>query len=245
MYKSIMKSFVFFVLLFVFAKWGPPINFSSTTQTKGEPFVVSGEGKVTVTPDIAKINLGIQDSGQILKQVQDNVNKKSQTLITTLKSLGISDKDIKTTNYSLYPQYDFGSQTQRITGYQVSINYEVTIKNLDKVNDVLVAVTSSGANMIGQVTFEVNDVTQKEKLQEARVMAVKEAKEKAQGLAGAAGINLGKIININESTNSPRPIMFGVPVASGGMMEKSVAQPNIQPGTTDIDVTVLISFEVR
>lgn len=228
---------IFFVLLFIFAKWGPPINFSSTTQTKGEPFIVTGEGKVTVTPDVAKINLGIEDSGLSLKTVQDSVNKKSQSLITTLKSLGLTDKDIKTTNYNLYPQYDFNNPMQKITGYQVSINYEVTIKNLDKVNDVLVAVTNSGANMIGQVTFEVNDVTQKEKLQEARVLAIKEAKEKAQGLASASGISLGKIINIQENTNSPRPMMFGI--------EKSVAQPNIQPGTTDIDVTVSLSFEVR
>jgi len=103
---------IFFVLLFVFAKWGPAINFSTTTQTKGEPFIVQGEGKASVAPDIAKIDIGIQESGVSLKTVQDSVNKKSQDLVAQVKNLGVEPKDIKTTSYSVYPQYDYTAPAQ-------------------------------------------------------------------------------------------------------------------------------------
>jgi len=74
-------------------------------------------------------------------------------------------------------------------GYQVSITYEITIKDFDKVNEVLATITNAGANTVGGISFEINDKTKKEKLQEAREMAVTEAKEKAYGLASAAEVD--------------------------------------------------------
>lgn len=112
--NSLVSVIIFFVLLFVFAKWGPAINFSTTSQSKGEPFVVSGEGKSMVTPDIAKITLGIQENGQTLKRVQDDVNVKSKALTDAVKKLGITDKDIKTTSYNIYPQYDYSNINQKL-----------------------------------------------------------------------------------------------------------------------------------
>ena len=88
--------------------------------------------------------------------------------------------------------------TQRITGYQVSTSYEVTISDFNKINDLLVSATSFGANTVGSVTFDLSEELKNEKLKEAREIAVTEAKLKASGLAKAAGINLGKIINISE-----------------------------------------------
>ncbi len=202
-----------------------------------------GEGKVSVTPDIAKVTLGIQESGISLKTVQDSVNKKSKTLIDSLKKLGIGEKDIKTTSYNVYPQYDYTIPNSKITGYQVSTSYEVTIEDFDKVNDVLVQATAAGANTASGITFEVNDETKAKKLQEAREEAVGVAKEKAQGLAKAAGISLGKIINITESQGGDemRPMYATKDMAVGG----SPTPADIQPGETEISVTVSLSYEIR
>lgn len=243
-YNATGAVIIFFILLFIFAKWGPAINFNTTSRSVNEPFIVSGEGKVSVTPDIAKITVGIQESGGSLKQVQDSVNKKSKTLTDAIKKLGVGEDEIKTTSYSVYPQYDYTSSSQRITGYQVSTDYEIEVKDFDKVNDVIVAATSAGANVVGNIGFEVNDDTQKEKLQEARDLAVKEAKEKAEGLAKSAGISLGKIINISENQNGGivRPVMMFDKVSNDG---SAPVAPEIQPGTTDINVTVSLSYEVR
>lgn len=235
---------MFFILLFVFTKWGPAFKFNSITQIKGEPFIVSGEGKVSVTPDIAKVTLGIQENGTSLKTVQGSVNTKSKTLTDTLKKLGIGEKDIKTVSYSVYPQYDYTQPNSRITGYQVSTNYEVTIRDFDKVNDVLVQATAAGANSQGGISFEVNKDTKDKKLQDAREEAVKAAKEKAQGLAKAAGISLGKIINISESQgNDIRPMMYADKAAVG--LGEAPTPANIQPGETEISVTVSLSYEIK
>jgi uncharacterized protein YggE len=238
---------IFFMLLFVFAKWGPAINFSTVTQSKGDPFVVSGEGKVSVTPDIAKVTLGIQETGSSLKTVQNSVNTKSKALTDTIKKLGILESDIMTTSYNVYPQYDYSSPTQKITGYQISTDYEVSVKDFDKINDVLVAATAAGANVVGNVSFDLNESTKIAKMNEARSDAVKDAKSKADGLAKAAGITLGKIINVSENPNQTiRPISYTDKSSAVGLGGAApVAQPDIQPGTTELDVTISLSYEVR
>lgn len=236
---------IFFILLFVYSKFGPSLPISVLTQTKGEPMMVSDTGKVAVIPDIAKVSLGIEKQGQTLKQVQSEVNTTSKKLTDSLKKLGVKDNDIKTTNYSVNPEYDYQSQPFRINGYRVSTNYEVKILDFELVNDVLTAATDAGANVIGNISFEVNEETKTKLTQEAREKAVKLAKSKAEGLAKAAGITLGKIINVTESQgiDYPRPVMYSKEIATGAADSSQVA--NVTPGETEISVTVNLSYEIR
>lgn len=235
---------IFFAFLFIYSKWGPAIPFSVLSQARGEPMVVTGEGKATAVPDIAKVSAGIQDSGQNLAQVQDSVNKKSQALVSALKKLGIEDKDIRTTSYNIFPQSDFNANPPVINGYQVSINYEITVRKVDSINNVLTTVTGAGANLVGGVNFDLSDEAEAKALDTARQDAVVKAKQSAESLAKASGVTLGKIINISEGQNNvPRPLT-ATAVGLGGA-EKSVAQPNVQPGTTEIDLTVSLSYEIR
>ncbi len=234
----------FFTLLFLFTKFGPNLGLSILSQEKGQPLIVQGQGKVAVAPDIAKVSLGIEETGSSLRAVQDSVNKKSKSLTDELKKLGIKEGNIKTTSYNLYPEYDYQGRPPRVTGFRVSITYEVKIPDFDKVNDVLVKATEIGANSIGNVSFEVNDKTKKEKLQEAREEAIKEAKDKAEGLAKAAGITLGEIVNISEQQGfEPRPIPLLEKSGIGG--DTQIAQPEIAPGETELSVIVSLSFELR
>ncbi len=240
------KNFVlFFLLLFVYSKFGPALPLSFTTQSKGEPMTVTASGKVAVVPDIAKVNVGIQEQGSTLKQVQESVNKKSQSLTDALKRLGIDERDIKTTSYNVSPQYDYTNPSSRITGYQVSVNYEITIREIDSANDVLISVTESGANVASGITFDISDEVKNEKTNEAREGAANKAKEKAKGLASAAGITLGKIINVSESqgVDFSRPISLLQKDNIGS--EGEPTQADIQPGETKIIVTVTLSYEVR
>lgn len=242
---SVAAVFLFFIFLFVFAKWGPAINFSTVTQNVNQPMVVTGEGKATAVPDIARISAGIEESGPNLATVQNNVNKKSQSLIAALKKLGVEDKDIKTSSYSIYPTQDYQANPPVITGYQVSINYLITVRNLDKVQEALVSVPAAGANLLSGVSFDLSDASESKAMDSARQDAVNQARAKAQSLAKASGITLGKIINITEGQGiTPRPL-YATGLGAGPQMEKSVAQPNIQPGTTEIDLTVSISYEIR
>lgn len=236
---------LFFVLLFVFSKWGPSIPFSVLSQNKGEPMVVSADAKVPVTPDVAKISVGIENSGQILKRVQDDVNKKSQNIVSELKKLGINEKDIKTTAYNVFPENDYNGNLPTITGYRVSALYEVTIRDFDKINEAMVTATASGANIVGGVSFELSEKLKNEKMGEARKIAADSAKDKAKSLANAAGITLGKIINVSENgtPDFPRPMMEkALPVSGGGDL---ITEPDIQPGQTEISITISLSYEIR
>ena len=232
----------FFLLLAIFSRFGVKLPISVISQEKGQPLVVDGEGKVTAVPDTAKVTVGIEESGTSLKDVQKRASTKSKTLVDTLKKLGIDDKQIKTTSYNVYPEYNYESGTPRITGYKVSSSYEVTVKDFDKVNDVLVEAVNAGARVVGNISFEVNEETKGKLLDEARQKAVKEAKEKAQSLATAAGVSLGKILNISESLNTPGPVPIALREAGIGGTEP---RPEITPGETEISVVVSISFEIR
>jgi len=231
-----------FVFLFISSRLGLKLPISVISQDRGQPLVVEGQGKVTVVPDVAKVTLGIEESGSSLASVQKSVNQKSKSLVDSLKKLGIGEKDIKTTSYNVFPDYDYESRPQRITGYRVNITYEVTVKDFDKINDVVTRATETGANVVGNISFDVNEETKKKKLDEAREEAVKEAKDKAQSLARAAGVSLGKILNISEFPSFEPPTPFALKEGVGGT---EPARPEITPGETEISVTVSISFEIR
>lgn len=251
--KELLKSPVgivisFFILLFLYSSFGPKIPFSLVTQQKGEPFMVTEEGTATAIPDIVKVSLGIEESGSSLKTIQDNVNKKSKTLVSELKRFGIDEKDIKTTAYNVYPEYNYELRPVRINGYRVSVSYELTLEDFDKVNELLTKATEIGVNSIGSISFELKEETKNKALEEAREKAAEKAKDKAKSLAKVAGISLGKIINISESSNydNIKPMYpTREAVGLGGDLNLSIAQPEITPGETEISVSLSISWEIK
>lgn len=204
--------------------------------------VVTGEGKVTAIPDVAKISAGVADSGKNLASVEDSVNKKAKILTDALKKAGINENDIKTSSYNINPQSDYQANPPVITGYQVTTNYEVTIRNINNVNQVLSVITGSGANLIGGVSFDLSDDYQTKMMNEARNKAVEAAKTKAQGLAKASGVTLGKVINVAETPTTPniRPLMATEKTDTG-----TSTLPSIQPGQAELSVSVSLSYEIR
>ena len=228
-----------FLGLFLYTKLLGPIPFSlnSVSTTKTDVFTVTGEGKAAGAPDRAEISAGITATGATVKDTQASVNTTINAIARDLKSLGIEDKNIKTTNYSVSPNYDFNAG-QRITGYSVMANLSVNTP-IDKANDAIDTATRNGANLVGGVQFTFSDEV-KEKLEgDARKEAVEQAKKKAEGLANAAGIRLGRIINVSESQGfEPRPILLerqGI-----GSSEPT----NVEPGASTISISVTLSYDI-
>lgn len=245
MTKLIVSVGVIALAILTIIRFAPPLSVSSVNTQKTDLFSVSGEGKVTVIPDTAIINLGIIESRPDVRSAQTTVNQVMDKITSDLKSLGIESKDIKTQNYSIYPQYDYKNGTGRIISYNVSSNLSVTVRQFDKINDVIDKATADGANTVGNISLVVDDAKQKQLLQQARSQAVAEAKNKAAGLAGAAGITLGRIVNIQESSGDmPRPIMMMnkaiAPVGIGGGADTSIS-----PGSTDITTSVTLYYETK
>jgi uncharacterized protein len=230
----------FFTLLFFYTKLvGPiPFSFTAVTTQKSTTFDVSGEGKVTASPDIATVAAGIQANGATVKAVQDQMNSIINKVSESIKSLGVDPKDIKTTNYSVNPTYDY-TKGQRITGYSANTNLQIKIRDLEKVNFVIDMATENGANQIGGVNFDVDDRT---KLQnEARQKAVADAKSKAENAAKIAGFRLGKIINYSENFGGlPGPIALR---AESAVPQGAPTQ--VEPGSTEVTVYVTLSYQIE
>ena len=227
--------------VFVFAKWGPGIPITSVVTQKQDLFTVTGEGKVTVVPDTAVVNLGITANHSTIKAAQTQANTVINKITEELKKLGIESTDIKTSNYSVYPQYNYDGGPSRITGYQVNASLTITVRDFDKVNQVIDTSTANGANTVGGIQLTVDEKRQKELLQQARELAVKEAKTKAESLARTAGITLGKIVNIQEGYSNPGPVYAKEMMAAVG----GGGDTQIQPGSTDITSSVTLFYETR
>ncbi len=234
---------LFFVLLFAYTKLAGPIPFSvnSISTMKTDTFTVLGEGKVIVPPDIAVINVGVQANGGSVKQVQDELNRKINAVSEAVKRVGVKDADIQTSNYSIYPQYDYQTGGQRITGYQASSNLTVKVRDIDRANDVIDGATAAGANQVGGMSFDVDDKTKAQN--EAREKAVAEAKRKAQDAARIAGFRLGNIVNYQESFGGGMP---PVPLMARAEADKAMGAPTqVEPGSSEIVVTVSLSYELQ
>ncbi|MBI2599590.1 SIMPL domain-containing protein [Candidatus Daviesbacteria bacterium] len=233
----------FFALLLIYTKIFGPIPFSvnSVTTQKSTTFDVSGEGKVTVQPDVATLNAGISATASTVKAAQDQINTVINKVSSAVKGLGVDSSDIKTTNYSINPNYDYRENSQRITGYNASTNLSIKVRNIDKVNEVIDTLIANGANQVSGVSFDVDDKTKAEN--EARQKAVAEAKQKAQAAAQVAGFRLGKIINYTENFGGfPRPIVQPMRVLD----EKAVsATTQIEPGSSEVYITVTLSYELQ
>ncbi|HLC89792.1 MAG TPA: SIMPL domain-containing protein [Patescibacteria group bacterium] len=204
---------------------------------------IDGEGKVTAIPDIAQISLGIQTDKSTVAQAQQENTDKMNKIIDELKKMGIEAKDIKTTNYSIYPRYDWTSGTQILRGYAVSQNVTVKIRDLEKVGAIVDRAGNLGANEVGGLNFTIDEP---EKLrQDAREIALGNAKEKAEALAKVAGVKLGKLVSFSENGVTPPPIYrdYALKSLEAGASDQAVA-PSVEPGSQEIIVNVMVTYEV-
>jgi uncharacterized protein YggE len=239
--KTSLTALLCVVLFALLIKYGAaiPVSVTSTVTNKNETFSVSGEGKITVVPDMARLSVGVETQGATVKQTQGTMNTAVNKVTDALKQL-VDTKDIQTSSYSVNPEYDYTGGKPRITGFRASSSLSVKVKDLDKVNDVIDTATKNGATTVGGIQFEVEDQTKAEN--EARTKAVADAKKKAELAAQTAGFTLGRIINYQESTggNSPRPIMYAAKA-----MAEDASGTQVQPGSSDVMMTVTLSYELQ
>ncbi len=206
---------------------------------------VSGTGTVTLKPDVADLHLGVLINRQTVKSAQADAAASMTKVIAALKALGIDDKDIQTSNVSLQPTYDYSANTNppRITGYQMSNSVTVTVRDLSKLGDAIDNSLAAGATSLDGVVFRVDDQTAAEA--QARKAAMAEAKSKADTLAAAAGVAIGGVASISEtSAPMPYPIMYGAAVPQALDSGGKVATP-VQAGTTDVTITVAVVYLIQ
>ena len=233
-----------FIVLYLFAHFLGPIPFSvtSVTTTKTNLFTVQGTGEVTAIPDTAELNLGVNKTASTVAAGQDQVNTIINNLTADLKKLGIEEKNIKTTDYSVNPNYDYSGNSQRINGYSVNASIQVKVNPLDKANQAIDIATKDGATNVGDIQFVLNDAKQKQLEDQARKEAIDAAKAKAESISKLSGIHLGKLVDVQEDNGGVQPIPYAAKTA-GLATADSKPETQLNPGENKVTSNVTLSYE--
>jgi len=218
--------------------------FTLVTTNRSSELAVVGEGKIEVTPDTAYVDAGITiDNRQTVEEVQKTINTINNKIIDSLKKLGINKADIKTSNYSVYPNYSYENNQNKIIGYNGNATIQIKVRDIQMASKVIETATSSGANQIQGVRFVID----KPEIyrEQARDLAIKNAKDQAEKMAKSLGIKLGKIVNIIESTpNDGSAYKYSsLPMVGGGGGGDSGI--SIEQGSQTLTSTVTLYFEKR
>ncbi len=223
---------------------GAACESTTTLVTTPDPggISVSGTGTVTVTPDIAVINLGVEVRAQTVAAAREGAAKALEAMRATLKRDGIEDRDVKTQGLRINPEYASRPTSQpTIIGYVVSNDVSIKVRQLDDASKVLDNAVLAGGDSVrvNGISFEVD---QPEKYHaQARELAVKDARERADALAKLAGVELGKPRTINEFSGPSSPVPA---LARSGAGLADTATP-ISPGESEVAVQVSIVYELR
>ena len=206
---------------------------------------VTGQGEASGPPDRAQISAGVQTLAKTVAQASQENQSIVDAIMRALAQQGVDKKDIQTANYSIWPEQQHDPQQVNqllITGYRVSNVVNVVVQDIDKVGDILAAVTNAGANSIHGVNFMVEDTAVLE--QRARAAAMADARMRAEELARLAGVGLGEVLTISMASGGgyPMPMME----ARGGYMMTDVASvPGISPGQLSVNVQVYVTFAIQ
>jgi uncharacterized protein YggE len=205
---------------------------SSNTETG---VITSGDATVSKRPDIAFVFVGVESQQATASGAQTDLASKAARLIARAKALGVADKDINTSGYSIGPVYSPGAQT--VTGYRASEQLQLKWRNVDTVGKTLDGlVQDGGATQVG-VSFGLADP--KAAQAEARALAIADARARAKAMAGAAGVTLGPLIRVSDVTSSGYPSpMYGIRAADSASTQLPVGELNV---TVTVEVVYAIA----
>jgi len=205
--------------------------------------VVSETGEIYAKPDLAVISFSVIKEAKTVSDAMSSNTEVMNNVIEAMKDQGIEDKDLKTTNFSIYPRYEYTEGTfgkRVLVGYEVFQQLQVKIRQMDKIGTIIEQASSAGVNSIGQLQFTIDD--EEELKKQARAQAVEKAKSKAQEMALQLDVKLGKVISFSES--------FFMPYYDTRMfMEKAEGigagtAPDIETGENKITASVTVTYEI-
>lgn len=201
---------------------------------------VSGSGAVEATPDQAVVTVGVQTEDEEAGPAMSENAEQMQAVVEALQALEIAEEDIQTQRVRLDPFYEQGEPrtggAQELAGFRATNLVRVTLRDVEMVGEALDAAVQAGANRVEGIEFVVSDPA--EALTEAREAAWENAEAKAEQLAELAGVTLGPVLTLNESTQGP------VPVARGFAVEEAAAVP-VQPGTETVRVDLQVTWTLQ
>lgn len=229
--------------LLVFALFGAACEGDQVTVASDERpatgISVTGEGKASGTPDVVVLTLGVSVLAPTVKEARDQAAEGMTRVIDSLQDNGVEEKDIQTSQFSIYPEYDYRNDQQTLRGYRLSNIVTAKLRDIDRTSDALDAVTEAGGDMtqVQSISFTIDDPDELRDL--AREEAVADAKVKAERLAELSGVDLGKVISISESFSVPP-----IPMAREADLAEAPSTP-IEPGEMDVTLNVEVVYAIE
>jgi uncharacterized protein YggE len=202
-----------------------------------EQIRVVGTATVEVTPDMAQVQLGVQTFAETVDLGVAENNRIMASVLEALKKEGLDDSQLRTSAFNVSPKRDYKREgEEQITGYWVNNTVTVTISDIDRTGSLLQTALDAGANRSFGLFFGLSDPTPIE--QQARMLAVEDARQRANDLATAAGGTLGKLLVINESSFS------GGPVYTRAEADQGQAVVPIELGELQIGARVEVAYGI-
>ena len=206
---------------------------------------VTGEGSIDLAPDLALLNVGVEAMAESVSQARDEAAQAMDAIIAAVKAHGLEDRDIQTRAFNIWPQYEFennaGRSTRTLVGYTVNSTATVKIRDIDNVGPIIDDVADAGgdATRIDGIRFTVEDP--KPHMAALREAAFKDAMSKAEHLATLAGVELGPLTFVTESSGAPvaREAAFGL------MDSAAAPSTSISGGELRLSMSVHAVFDIR
>lgn len=195
---------------------------------------VSDSGEIYADPDLAIIDLSVISEAETVTEAMNQNTDKMDAIVAVIKGHGVSSDDLKTTNFSIHPRYEYRSDEKRtLVGYEIHQTLQVKIRDLQKTSPIIQAATDAGVNQVGNLQFTIDQ--QDDLKKQAREMAIEKAKIKARELAGQLGVRLIRITSFNE----------GVGVSIYQEKAYGIGGGSIESGQNKIETTVSITYEIN
>lgn len=214
------------------------MTISYSQEQKQIPSInVSGEGKVKVAPDQASISISIETKGSKADDVKQQNDKKMDAILKFIKNSNIAKEDYQTQRVSLNPNYDYEKKKYSYIAIQT---LQILLKDLSKYDVLMEGLVDQGINRIDNVEFKSSKM--KELQSDARKLAVKDAKAKAEDFVSVLGQKVGKALLISDNSQSyvSQPRMYAM--KSSMVMDESVPRETLAIGEIEIMANVSVSF---
>jgi len=213
---------------------------------------VTGEGEAISVPDIAQFSFSVSADAKNASDAQEQVTKGTDDIFAGLKDLGIEEKDIKTTDYSLWPKYTYAPvicspnycppSRQVADGYTVSQTVSIKVRKTADAGKALAVVGEKGATNVSGLNFTTDDPNKN--INEARAKAIEDARSKAKVLAKSLGVRLVRVVGYSDG-GYPGPVYFNSAFGIGGDIEKTASVPTLPAGENKTKVSVIVTYEIR
>lgn len=217
-----------------------PAATSIAPQGNTRSMNVSGTGQVSVVPDIASISLGVRTEAEDVTEALSSNTEQANAIANILQEFSVAEEDIQTSNFNVYPSERYDPMTGEVTSHYfvVENTVYVVVRDLSSLGDILSAVVDAGANNIYGISFDIED--REAAINQARELAILNAKEKAQDMAESAGVELGDLLSINVYGSSS-PITY---YDAKGATYSASSVPT-SAGTLTISIECNLTYELN